>query len=217
VSERPYVIGLTGNIATGKSTVGKLLSRLGAEHIDADRLAHQLMARGRPAWEKIAATFGAGILRPDGTIDRGKLGSIVFSDADALARLEAIVHPDVIERTRQLIAASTAPVAVIEAIKLIESGMVSQLCAALWVVTASRDVRIGRLMEQRDLSYADAVLRVDAQPPQEDKVARADVVIDNDGSIAATVRQVEQAWAKISSADHAEFCHCVTKGNVQWR
>jgi dephospho-CoA kinase len=158
---------LTGNIATGKSTVGKLLSQLGVEHIDADRLAHQLMARGTPVWKGIVSAFGTQILRADGTIDRGRLGSIVFSDKSALAQLEAIVHPGVIERVHQLITASTAPVVVIEAIKLIESGMVSQLCNALWVVIA-------------------------------------DVVIDNSGSVAATTRQVEQAWAGIGGTDHAQ-------------
>jgi dephospho-CoA kinase len=162
------------------------------------------MAPGTRAWTEIVATFGAEMLRPDGTIDRGKLGSVVFADASALARLEAIVHPEVIERTRQRIADSTSPVVVVEAIKLIESGMVSQLCDALWVVTASRDAQVRRLMEQRDLCYEDAVLRVDAQPPQALKVARADVVIDNDGSIAATVRQVEQAWAESCSLDRAQ-------------
>jgi dephospho-CoA kinase len=197
VGKRPYVIGLTGNIATGKSVVGQLLSELGAEHIDADRLAHQMMAAGTPTCERIAAAFGTQVLRPDGSIDRGKLGSIVFADADALARLEAIVHPEVVARTRQLIADSAAMVLVVEAIKLIESGMVIQLCDALWVVTASRATQIRRLVEQRRLSYEEAVLRIDAQPPQEAKVAQADVVIDNDDSVESTRQQVIKAWREI--------------------
>lgn len=191
------MIGLTGNIATGKSLVGKMLSRLGAEHIDADRLAHQVTAHGTPAWEQIVSTFGPGILQSNGAIDRSKLGATVFSDPDALARLEAIVHPRVIARTRQLISASTAPVVVVEAIKLIESEMVSQLCDAVWVVTAPREVQIQRLMEKRRLACTDAVLRVDAQPPHQDKIARADVVIDNGSILDATRRQVENAWSRI--------------------
>ena len=192
--DQPYVIGLTGNIATGKSTVGRMLAEWGAEHIDADRLAHQVMACGTAAWEQIVRAFGREVLRPDGEIDRARLGAIVFSDDDALARLEGIVHPPVIARTRERIARSSAPAVVVEAIKLIESGMVAELCDALWVVVAPRDVQIERLVAGRGLSREDAVARVDAQPPQSAKVAHADVVIDNGGSIEATRRQVARAW-----------------------
>jgi len=194
LSERPYVIGLTGNIATGKSLVGRMLAERGAEHIDADRLAHQVMARGTEAWVQIVRAFGPHILQSDGEIDRARLGEIVFGDPDALARLERIVHPPVIARTEELIRHSTAPVVVVEAIKLIESGMVARLCDALWVVVAPRAVQIERLMAQRGLSYEEAVARVDAQPPQSAKVIEADVVIDNGGSIEDTRRQVARAW-----------------------
>jgi dephospho-CoA kinase len=200
LSRRPYVIGLTGNIATGKSLVGQMLAQLGAEHIDADQLAHQVMAPGQPAWQQVAVTFGEGILQPSGEIDRHELAKLVFLDARALAQLEHIVHPRVIARTRERIAASAADVVVVEAIKLIESGMAIQLCDALWVVTAPREVQIARLMEQRGLSYEDAVLRIDAQPPQSDKTARADVVIDNGGTVKATERQVKQVWAELATA-----------------
>jgi dephospho-CoA kinase len=194
----PYVIGLTGNIATGKSLVGHMLAELGAEHIDADHLAHEVMAPGTPAWSEIVAAFGSsGVVGPDGKIDRQRLGRIVFSDPDALARLEQIVHPKVIARTRQLIEASGAPAVVVEAIKLIESGMVRQLCDVLWVVSAPRQVQLERLTKLRGLSRTDALLRLDAQPPAELKVAQADVVIDNGGAIGATRRQVKRAWAEI--------------------
>jgi dephospho-CoA kinase len=201
VSERPYVIGLTGNIATGKSVVGSMLSKLGAAYVDADRLAHQVMARGMPAWKQIVATFGTQVLGADGEIDRAKLGPMVFSDPRALAQLEAIVHPDVIARTRDWIASAQAPVLVIEAIKLIESGMADQLCDAVWVVYAPREVQLRRLVGKRGLSCGDAVVRVDAQPTQESKIARADVVIDNGGSLDATALQVERAWAEIDRVD----------------
>ncbi len=197
MSRRPYVIGLTGNIATGKSCVGEMLARRGAEHIDADRLAHQVMAHGTPVWERIVAAFGAQILGPDGKIDRTKLGEIVFRNAHELARLEQIVHPAVIARTEEQIARSKADVVVVEAIKLIESGMVLRLCDALWVVTAPREVQIRRLMSQRGLGYEDAVLRVDGQPAQSEKVTCADVVIDNGGPVEKTERQVERAWREI--------------------
>jgi dephospho-CoA kinase len=197
LSDRPYVIGLTGNIATGKSLVGYMLAERGAEHIDADRLAHQVMARGTEAWGQIVRAFGPQILRPDGEIDRARLGAIVFADEDALARLEQIVHPPVIARTEERIRHSTAPVVVVEAIKLIESGMVARLCDALWVVVAPRAVQIERLTAHRGASREDAVARVDAQPPQSAKVAEADVVIDNGGSIEDTRRQVARAWDAI--------------------
>jgi dephospho-CoA kinase len=197
------VIGLTGNIATGKSTVGRMLAERGAEHIDADRLAHQVMAQGTGAWEQIVRAFGREVLRPDGEIDRARLGAIVFSDDDALARLERIVHPPVIERTQALIERSSAPVVVVEAIKLIESGMVARLCDALWVVTAPRPVQIDRLVENRDLSRAEAAARVDVQPPQQAKVAQADVVIDNGGTLEETRRQVTEAWHALPLPDPA--------------
>ena len=196
-TERPFVVGLTGNIATGKSLVGQTLSRLGAEYIDADLLAHEVMAPGMPAWDEIVAAFGAQIVGLDGDIDRKKLGAIVFADPTALARLEAIVHPEVIARTRRRIASSTAPVVVVEAIKLIESGMVRQLVDTLWVVTAPREIQLARLMAHRGLSRTDAMVRIDAQPPQAKKAAQADVVIDNGGTIEETVRQVEQAWKEM--------------------
>ena len=206
MSRRPYVIGLTGNIAAGKSTVGKALSELGAEHIDADKLAHQVMARHTPAWEQIVAAFGPRVLRANGDIDRRELGSIVFADAQALARLEAIVHPEVVAHIQERIAtrtpsAETGGVIVIEAIKLIESGIADRFCDAVWVVIAPRAVQIRRLGEQRQLNGADAALRVDAQPPQEEKMARADVVIDNGGTLDETMCQVREAWFK--TADQA--------------
>ena len=193
----PYVIGLTGNIATGKSVVAKMLSELGAEHIDADRLAHRVMARGTPAWERIVAVFGKEILKPDGAIDRRRLGAIVFADSQLLARLESIVHPDVLAYARRLISSSTAPVVVLEAIKLLESGMARRMCNSIWVVVAPREVQIRRLTERRGLSYREAALRVDAQPPQDEKVAQADVVIDNGGDIETTLIQVRRAWNEL--------------------
>ena len=200
MSRQPVVIGLTGNIATGKSLVGQMCARWGAQHIDADRLAHQVIAKGTRTWKGIIAAFGAGIQAPDGEIDRAQLGAIVFSDADALEQLERLVHPEVIARTQTLIAGSNAAVVVVEAIKLIESGLVIQLCDMLWVVTAPREVQIQRLMEQRSLSHSEAVLRVDAQPPQAFRIARADVIIDNGGSIQETKRQVRRAWAEIRAS-----------------
>jgi dephospho-CoA kinase len=192
------MIGLTGNIATGKSEVGRMLAELGARVIDADAVAHQVMRRGEPAYTAVVEAFGPGILRPDGEVDRARLGAIVFADAEALRRLEAIVHPEVIARVDALIREATEPVIVVEAIKLIEAGM-HRNCHTLWVVTCPREQQIARLMRTRGLSEAEAVLRVDAQPPQAEKVALADVVIDNSHTLAETRRQVETEWGKLIS------------------
>jgi len=139
---------------------------------------------------------GGGILCPDGSINRKKLGDIVFADEAALRRLEAIVHPAVIARTGELIQSSREPVVVVEAIKLIEAGM-HRACDALWVVTCSQEQQLARLMEQRGLSEEEARQRIEAQPPQEARLALADVVIDNSGCLDETWRQVKREWDKI--------------------
>lgn len=196
------LIGLTGNIATGKSEVGRMLAELGARVIDADAVAHQVMRRGDPAYDAVVEAFGPDILRPDGEIDRARLGAIVFADAEALRRLEAIVHPQVIAHVDALIRDASEPVVVVEAIKLIEAGM-HHYCHALWVITCSREQQIARLMYNRGLSETEATLRVDAQPPQAEKIALADVVIDNSHSLAETRRQVEAEWKKLPSPPEA--------------
>ncbi|MCD6289510.1 MAG: dephospho-CoA kinase [Anaerolineae bacterium] len=196
------VIGLTGNIATGKSTVARMLAELGAHVIDADKVAHQAMAPGGPAYQAVLDAFGADLAREDGTIDRGRLAEIVFNNPAALKRLEAIVHPAVYELIRQElehIEAETPPgkaepVVVIEAIKLLESGLVLSLCDQVWVVTASPERQLQRLWEQRGMSEEEARRRMAAQSPQEVKVRQADVVIRNDGALEETVSQVRAAW-----------------------
>jgi len=192
-----YVIGLTGNIATGKSTVRQMLASLGAATLDADKVAHQVMIPGTPVFEAVIASFGSTFVGPDGSLDRSRLGELVFRDPEALARLEAIVHPAVIIRVSKWLEEVTEPVAVVEAIKLIESGLARQLCDSLWVVTCSRQQQIRRLMRDRGLDRKAAELRVDSQPPQEDKIALADVVIDNSGPIRETRRQVKAAWDRL--------------------
>lgn len=196
----PYVIGLTGNIGTGKSTVLAYLAALGARVIDADKIAHEVMLPGGPAYEAILAAFGPGILAADGHIDRAKLGAIVFADPQALARLESIVHPAVFARTQELVAAAKEPVVVIEAIKLLESGMARRMCDAVWVVTARPEVALARLVAQRGISEAEARRRLDHQMPEAEKVAHADVVIDNSGSLEETRQQVNAAWQQVMRA-----------------
>jgi dephospho-CoA kinase len=231
--KRVYLIGLTGNIACGKSTVLAVLEQLGARVIDADRVTHDLQQPGEPVYDAIVAEFGAGILAaPGGPLDRRALGAIVFADPAALRRLEQIVHPAVHARieawlgeisrqgdkeTRRqgeqeashsslspgLPVSLSVPVAVIDAIKLLESGW-KPLCDAIWVVTCTPEQQVARLIATRGLSEAEARARIAAQPPQADKVAQADVVIDNRGPLEETRRQVEAAWRRIGEASAAE-------------
>ncbi len=197
------VIGLTGNIATGKSTVTRLLAGLGAHVIDADQVAHRAIAPDGPAYRAVLEAFGGDLAREDGTIDRQRLAEIVFADPAALAKLEAIVHPAVFELIREEIRRVTAaadpegpqPVVVIEAIKLLEAGLSVTLCDQIWVVTASPEQQVQRLAQQRGMSEAEARRRMAAQSPQAEKVRHADVVIDNSGPLEDTVVQVQAAWA----------------------
>lgn len=195
MTHRPFVIGLTGNIATGKSTVAQMLAGLGAEVIDADKVAHEVMRPDGPAYRAVIEAFGPEVLTEAGTIDRARLGSIVFRNPAALQRLEAAVHPATLAEVERRIAQATKPVVVVEAIKLIESGMHLQ-CDTLWVVTAPRALQIARLMSSRGLSEEETTVRIDAQPPQEDKAALADRVFVNDGDLDHLRRQVEAAWTQ---------------------
>jgi dephospho-CoA kinase len=189
------VIGLTGNIACGKSAVLEMLGALGAETIDADREVHDLYAPGSPISVAIGAAFGLGVLTPEGGVDRRALGAIVFGDAERLRALERIVHPAVRRRIEARIAVSAAPVVVIDAIKLIEGGLADR-CDSVWVVTCTPEQQVARLMARNGFDRAEAERRIAAQPPQADKVARADVVIDNSGSREATAIQVRAAWQR---------------------
>lgn len=195
----PYTIGLTGNIATGKTTVGRMLEDLGAERIDADRVAHKVIEPDGPAYEDVVETFGPGIVRDDRTIDRRALGRIVFNDGEALRALEALVHPPVIRKIDAMIEASSAPVVVVEAIKLLESGMAAHY-DAIWVTTCAESNQRSRLMNLRGLSREDADARLQAQTPQSLKIAQADVVIETDGTIAQTRAQVQEAWRRMPLA-----------------
>jgi len=161
-------------------------------------VAHEVMRAGTPVHAQIVETFGPEVLAPDGEIDRARLGAIVFADPAALARLEAIVHPATLEAIRRRIAATSASVVVVEAIKLIEAGM-ADACDNVWVTTCRPKQQIYRIMGGRGLSRAEAEQRVRAQPPQEEKIARADVVIDTSGKLSRTRAQVQAAWRRLVS------------------
>ena len=191
-----HVIGLTGNIASGKSAVSTILAELGAEVIDADKVAHAVLDRGTEELAAVAARFGPAVLTADGSLDRPALGRIVFADSQALADLEGIVHPGVRRRIRERLDRTSAEVVVLEAIKLLEGPLV-QWVTTVWVVTAPREVRIASLVSDRAMSREDAEARVEAQNPEADKIARADVVLVNDGPLPALRQQVEEAWLRL--------------------
>ena len=190
------IIGLTGNIATGKSAIMRLAAERGALTIDADRVVHELLDGDVTMQTAVAEAFGPGVRRADGRIDRAALGGIVFGDADQLGRLEALLHPAVRAEIGRRVAATDAPVVMIEAIKLLE-GPLAAVCHQVWVTTCARETQLERLRVCRGLDEAAAVTRVEAQSPQADKIARADVVIDTDGLMAQTQAQFETAWSKL--------------------
>ncbi len=192
-----YIIGLTGNIATGKSVVRKMLEHLGAYGIDADALTHRAIARGAPGYQPVVDTFGQWILDEEGQIDRAKLGQLAFSDPEALTRLEEIVHPIVRQAVNLLVKRARQPIIVIEAIKLLEGDLASA-CDSIWVTYAPEDIQTARLVKKRGMGREEAVQRILMQNPQDDKVAAADVVIHNTGSFEELWKQVTAAWKKIS-------------------
>lgn len=196
---RPRRLGLTGNIACGKSTVLRMLAERGAEVVDADRLVHGLLGAPGPAVDAIAARFGLAVLQADGTVNRAALGQIVFRDPAALADLEALLHPTVTAEVWRRATATTAPVFVVDAIKLIESG-IAAACDAVWTVDCQREQQIDRLIRTRGMTRAEAIVRIDAQPPAADKRRLADVTIDNSGDLVDTERQVEAAWQAFIAA-----------------
>ena len=194
----PYRIGLTGNIATGKSLVLRRLGELGACTLDADQLAHARTCQGEPAWDEIRRRFGEAVLQPGGDLDRAALGRVVFADASGLRDLEAILHPRVAEEVERRLANCSAQAAVVEAIKLLEASLASR-CQAIWVTTCSPDRQVERLVVERGLSQEQALLRMHAQPPAALKVQRADVLLENDGSSDELLHLVDVEWHEIQA------------------
>ena len=196
-----FLLGLTGNIACGKSTVGRLLAdRYGADYVDADRIVHALYAAGTPETRAIAERFGADLLHHDGTIDRRRLGDRVLGDPVALRDLEDLLQPGVRAAIEHRLVSSTADVVVLDAIRLIEAGLVER-CQAVWVVTCDRTAQIARLMAARSMTEAQAALRVDSQRPVEEKLAYATEVIENRASLDDLTAQVDAAWQRSIAPD----------------
>lgn len=190
------VIGLTGGIASGKSTVARILERLGATIIDADLLAREAVLPGTPAHEDIVAAFGTEILLPDATIDRKALGRIVFANPDARRRLEAITHPAIARLSQARLAEarrSAAPAVFYVAPLLIEAGATGRV-DDIWVVYADRETQLARLTERDGIRRDEAEQRLAAQMPMDEKASYGSAVIDNRGTPEETERQVVALW-----------------------
>jgi dephospho-CoA kinase len=200
------VIGLTGGIASGKSTVARILRELGAPVVDADVLARQVVEPGQPAYEDIVREFGTGVLAADGTLDRKKLGERVFGDPAARARLNAITHPRIGAAGQAEIArhvAAGAPVVFYEAALIVENGM-HRLLDGLVVVSASPEAQLVRTMQRDGLDDSAARARLAAQLPLADKLAAATHVIDNSGTPDDTRAQVVALWTELTTATPAK-------------
>lgn len=209
----PLVIGLTGNIACGKSTVLASLQQLGAETIDADVVYHSLTCPGMSLWRRIKDRFGSDVLTTSGEIDRGALGRIVFRDPTALRELDLLTHREVVDAILDQLARSSAAILVIDAVKLFESGL-AEVCNEVWLVVCDREQQVARLQARNHLTEREAQERVAAQPPPTNKLARADVVIDNSGTIDATVQQVRREWRRFNSAYRVQTRSDIEDGEI---
>lgn len=193
VGGRPMItVGLTGGIATGKSTVAKVLRQKGIAVISSDELAHQAIEPGGPAYERVIAGFGSAVLSPDGKINRRLLGEMVFKDQAARKRLEGIVHPIVIEGIRQELerySKDGAQIVVVEVPLLFEVGL-EDLFDYVWVVSASYEHQLQRVLERDRLTEVEARERIAAQMSLEEKEKRADAVIKNDNALDSLEKQV---------------------------
>jgi dephospho-CoA kinase len=191
------LIGVTGGIATGKSTVDRMLADHGAIVIDADELAREAVRPGEPTLDEVATRFGRDVIRPDGTLDRGRVGEIVFADAEARRDLERITHPRIMELMQERIAAALAspvPLVAVDVPLLFESAREAMFEGVL-LVYAPRDVQLRRLRERNGLDEDAALQRLAAQLPIDEKRDRATWIIDNSHGIDATARAVDLWWA----------------------
>jgi dephospho-CoA kinase len=195
---RPWLIGITGNIACGKSAVMQRLAELGATTIDGDLVYRDLTGPDSSLVRVLVREFGPRIANPDGSLNRPALGKIVFSDPEALLTLDHLTHPVILDEVFRRIAAASTSVVATDGIKLIESGL-GDRCDEVWVVTCDPDRQRERLMTRDGLSVEEANRRIDAQPPVSEKIARADVVIENNGTLDELRDRVDAAWMETAA------------------
>lgn len=198
------IIGLTGGIASGKSFISEHLQQLGALIIDADELARQAVQPGSVVLSEIEKEFGADLIAKDGTLDRAKMGGIVFNSAKARQKLNEIIHPQVLKEVYRLISINRndpdLKAIIIDAPLLIESGL-NEAAEEIWVVSVDKDIQVARLMSRDKMSLEQAQNRIKSQMPLAEKIAYADHVIDNNQSRAETLRQIDRLWQKVIKKD----------------
>ena len=211
-----YVIGLTGGIGSGKSTVAQMLKDRGAVLLSADRIGHEVYTPGMPAWQEIADVFGREVLGPDGAIDRKKLGAIVFSDAGALQKLNAITHPrmkDLMQLKIDEQEHAGVEVAVLEAALLFDAGW-DDLTDEVWVTVAPPEVAARRTAERSGISIDEALARIRAQMSNEERIRRSDVIINTDCDIEETRQQVASEWSRLRAKLASEAGSPSASGSV---
>jgi dephospho-CoA kinase len=195
-------VGLTGGIACGKSTVAQMFVLLGAHLIDFDKLAHEVQEPGKPAWNEIVRYFGKDILKQDETIDRNKLGNIVFNDQEKLKTLNNIVHPSVFQEWHhrlEKIKADHFHAIVLSDVPLLFEGNMQDLFDLTILVLISPEEQICRLMARNGLSHDEAMIRLQSQMPIADKIGLADIVIDNQGNVSQTKEKVAKIWQQLKN------------------
>ena len=196
------VIGLTGGIGSGKSTVSQFLAELGATIIDADKIGHEVLKPDTEVWREVVAAFGKQIVTANGTIDRKKLGTIVFSNPEARAQLNQIMHPRIYEMVKAQLAEyqrQGTNVVVVEAPLLVEADW-TLLVDEVWVTTAAEDTVLKRLRERTGLSEAESQARIRSQLPPEEKIKSADVVIDTDFDLDELKAKVRELWRGLQAS-----------------
>lgn len=194
------LVAVTGGIASGKSVVAARLAEHGAVVVDADRVAREVVEPGEPALDRIVEEFGPGVIGAEGTLDRAALGAIIFADPAARTRLNAITHPAVLDRSHELFAAARRAdphaIVVYDIPLLVESGRAPEFDVIV-VVTADPAARVRRMVDLRGITPTEAQRRIDAQAPEADRLALADVVIDADGTLGATLAQADALWENL--------------------
>jgi dephospho-CoA kinase len=195
------LIGLTGGIGSGKSTIARRLAEHGAHIIDADQIAREVVEPGTPALADIIAHFGERVLNADGTLNRSVVGEIVFTDAADRAVLNSIVHPAVQRRTRELFAESSAESIVVYDVPLLVEANPSYSFDAIVVASAPESIRVERLMEHRGMLESEALSRIQSQAPEEERLKIANHVIDTSGDINHTYAQVDALWHQLANID----------------
>ncbi|WP_405967024.1 dephospho-CoA kinase [Streptomyces sp. NBC_00015] len=196
-------VGLTGGIGAGKSEVSRLLVECGAVLIDADRIAREVVAPGTPGLAAVVDAFGTDVLAPDGSLDRPRLGSVVFADPAKLALLNSIVHPLVGARSRELEAAAPDDAVVVHDVPLLTENALGSLYDVVVVVDVPPETQLDRLVRFRGMTQQDARARMAAQATRDERREIADIVIDNDVPLAALHRRVKDVWADLTHRAHA--------------